>query len=697
MLRRHRKPEFRPDIEGLRAVAVMAVVAFHTGAVTGGFVGVDVFFVISGFLITRLLWAELGQTGRVDLVRFYAARARRLLPAAGVVLVATALAAAAILPALQARDVLDDGLASALYVGNYRFAITGTDYLAHASPSSPSPFQHYWSLGVEEQFYLIWPAVLLGAAALLGRSRGAAVATLTVLGAGSLWLALSWTSTRPPWAFFSLPTRAWELAAGALIALTATAWRRLPPGLAAVAGFGGLGLIGWSCLRFNPQTPYPGTAALVPVAGAVLVVAAGCSAPRRAAGRWLSAPVMRALGRLSYSWYLWHWPILVLAPAALGHPLGWAGRLAAVAASLALAMLTLRYVERPVRYAVGLRRSSGRSLALGSAITAAAVSAALLLPMLVPARVGPGAPATAAFVQPAERSRLVAADPVTVAAAPLRTAVAASADRRQVPADLSPPLDGAAADKPDVFYNGCVRAWLEVGVPTCESGDTSSPTTVALVGDSHAAMWEPALEPVARAQNWRLSTMAKVTCPLQDLPIRSPYLGRDYTECVQWRGEVLQRLAADRPQLVLLGMSRRYGSDFGFTSYSRPWLDALTALVSELRETTGARVLVLGPVPDPHSVVPVCVSGELGEANACAPPRAEAINADGIAAEAAATRRGGGQYADMTDLFCATAICPVIIGSDLVFRDDNHVTTTYARRLQPVLGALAQRSLSPRS
>ena len=160
-------------------MAVIAVIAFHTGAVTGGFVGVDVFFVISGFLITRLLWAELGQTGRVDLVRFYAARARRLLPAAGVVLVATALAAAAILPALQARAVLDDGLASALYVGNYRFAITGTDYLAHATPS---PFQHYWSLGVEEQFYLVWPAVLLGAAALLGRSRGAAFGVAVTVG-----------------------------------------------------------------------------------------------------------------------------------------------------------------------------------------------------------------------------------------------------------------------------------------------------------------------------------------------------------------------------------------------------------------------------------------------------------------------------------------------------------------------------------
>ena len=660
---------------------MLAVIAFHSGAVRGGFVGVDVFFVISGFLITRLLWAELGETGRIDLIRFYAARARRLLPAAGVVLVITAVAATVLLPAVQARTVLDDGLASALFVGNYRLAITGTDYLGHLTPS---PFQHYWSLGVEEQFYLLWPALLLGAAALLGRTRGAAALALLTVSAASLWLALAWTHTRPAWAFFSLPTRAWELAAGALMALTATAWRRLPPGFAAVSGFGGLGLIGWSCVHLDQHTPYPGTAALAPVAGAALVVAAGCATPRRAAGRWLSTPVMRATGRLSYSWYLWHWPVLLLAPAAVGHPLGWAGRVGAVAASLVLAVLTVRYVERPARYAPSLRRSSTRSLALGSAVTAVAVSAALLLPIVVPAPVGRGAPATAAFTHPDDRA--LPGGPAAADLATIRAAVAASTRRREVPSDLSPPLDSAAADKPAAFVDGCVRSWLDVGVPPCESADTTSPTTVALVGDSHAAMWEPALEPVARERNWRLITMAKVTCPLQNLPIRSPYLGRGYAECVQWREQVRRRLAAERPQVVVLGTSRRYGADFAFTSYDRAWLTTLTELVTDLRRITGARVVVLGPVPDPHTVVPVCVSDDLTDATACAPRRAEALNADGMAAESAATRRGGGRYVDVSAWFCTAEVCPVIVGSNLVFRDDNHLTTVYARTLRRLLG-----------
>ena len=693
--RRRVRSDFRPDIEGLRAVAVLAVIAFHTGVISGGFVGVDVFFVISGFLITRMLFAELGETGRISLARFYAARARRLLPAAATVLVFTAVAATALLPPLQARSVLDDGLASALYVGNYRLAITGTDYLSH---TTPSPFQHYWSLGVEEQFYLLWPALLLGTAWLLGRrmrrSRPTAVpyaAMLTTIAAVSLALSVILTHSLPAWAFFSLPTRAWELATGALVALSATGWRRLPAGWAAITGFIGLALIGGAAVHLDDRTPYPGTAALLPVLGAALVIIAGCATPIGGAGRLLSVPPMRAVGRLSYSWYLWHWPVLLFVPLLVGHPIGWLGRVAAVCGAFALAVLTLRYVERPVRYAKRLRHSPGRSMALGSAITAAAVSAAVLLPIVVPTPVGRGTPAAAAFVRPAS------GDPLADAITAVHQAVQASADQTAVPAHLSPALDEAAADKPSVFLNGCVRTWLEVGVPDCVSGDPAASTTVALVGDSHAAMWQPGLEPIAQQRHWRLVTMAKVTCPLPNLPIKSPYLGRTYTECGQWRAQVFKRLAGERPKLVVLDMSRRYGNNFGFTSYGRDWVRSLAALVAEVRAITAARVLVLGPVPDPHTDVPVCLSGHLDDAVACASTRSAALDAHGIAAESQATSAAGGQYADLSELFCTTVRCPVIVGNELVFRDDNHVTVSYAQRLAPVLGILADRAIAPRS
>lgn len=697
---------FRPDIEGLRAVAVLAVVLFHAGVpgIGGGFVGVDVFFVVSGFLITGLLWRDVAHTGSVRMARFYGARARRLLPAGTLVLVVTAIGSVWLLPPLQARDALGDGIASALYVGNYRFAARGTDYLAADAP--PSPFQHFWSLGVEEQFYLLWPALIVGTAWALRRRRAAAdrapsaLPFAVVLGgvaAASFAVSSIWTDTRPPWAFFSLPSRAWELALGGLVALSVPLWRRLPASAAAVAGGTGLVLIVVACVRLGESTPYPGTAALLPVLGTVLVIGAGCGRPDAGVGRLLSLPPMGAVGRLSYALYLWHWPLLILAPSLVGHDIGLAGRLSVVAAATVLAVLTLRLVENPVRFASALRASAPRSLALGGAVTAVAVAACLVLLMLRPVPVGHGAAAAALTVGAPTGAAAPAADPHDVAVdeltAQVQAAVAASVDVGAVPSNLSPPLADAAASKPEVFLNGCVRSWLEVGQDECASGDVGASTTVAVVGDSHAAMWTPAFEAVAAQRHWRLETLGKVTCPLLDIPLTSPYLGREYTECAQWRRDVVARLQAQPPRLIVLGMSRRYGGDFGFEMFGPQWLDSLTRTVAQLR-ATGADVLVLGPVPDPHSTVPTCLSGHLDDAAACSPDRDVAMNAAGIAAEAAATETGGGRYADLTDLFCTAVRCPVIVGNDLVFRDDNHLTIEHAQALSPVIAALADRVLA---
>ena len=688
------KRDFRPDIEGLRAVAVVAVVLFHAAVpgVTGGFVGVDVFFVISGFLITGLLLRDVDTHGTVRLARFYGARARRLLPASATVLVATAVGSALLLPPLQVRSVLGDAVACALYVGNYRFAIEGTDYLAAGAP--PSPFQHYWSLGVEEQFYLIWPALIIGTAWALRRRRPY-LAVLAGVGAISFAVSLTWTTTMPPWAFFSLPTRAWELAIGGLVALSAARWRELPSRVAAVAGWGGLTLVVVSCFELGHATPYPGTAALLPVLGTALVIGAGCSVPSGGAGRVLSWPAMRMVGRVSYSWYLWHWPVLLLAPPLLGHPLGLAGRLVAAAVSFGLAVLTLGLIENPARFAAPIKRSPARGLALGAAVTAIAVSAALLLMVIKPVPVGHGTAAAAVKVY-APAAPPSATDPrdaaVTQMTAQIQAAVAASVGLQAVPSNLSPSIADAPGDKPSVFLNGCVRSWQETGQAECASGDTGSGTTVALVGDSHAAMWNPALEPVAEQRHWRLETLGKVTCPLMDLPITSPYLGREYTECEQWRTDIVDRLRSERPRLIVVSMSRRYGADFGFTSYDPAWIDGITRLVRNLR-ATGANVLVLGPIPDPHTTVPMCLSSHVDDASACSPQRSEAVNQDGINAEEAATTAGGGQYADLTQLFCAADQCPVIVGNNMIYRDDNHVTIEYAQTLGPVVGAIADRAL----
>lgn len=374
MERRGSRRGFRPDIEGLRAVAVIAVVLYHAGipGIGGGYIGVDVFFVISGFLITGLLFREASTTNTVALGRFYGARARRLLPAAAIVGTVTAIGAAAVLPPLQARSVFLDGVASALYVGNYRFALRGTDYL---TADAPSPFQHYWSLGVEEQFYLVWPLLIIAVAASVRRVRPLRATprpvpyavVLALIGAASLVAGVLWTRTSPSWAFFSLPTRAWELAAGGLVALSIQQWRRLSLRTASIAGWGGLALILLTCTQLNAHTPYPGTEALLPVLGTALIIGGGAVTGGLGPGRLLCRPAMRAIGRISYSWYLWHWPVLLLMPALLGEPAGLPARLSATAVSAGLAVLTLHLVENPGRFAAALRCSARVSLVVAAA------------------------------------------------------------------------------------------------------------------------------------------------------------------------------------------------------------------------------------------------------------------------------------------------------------------------------------------
>lgn len=699
---------FRPDIEGLRAIAVIAVVLYHAGipGIGGGYIGVDVFFVISGFLITGLLWREMSTTRTVALGHFYAARARRLMPAAATVGVVTAIVAAVVLPPLQARRVFVDGIASMLYVGNYRFATQGTDYMIADLP--PSPFQHYWSLGVEEQFYLVWPALILATAWLVGRIRPRALlgavpyaAVLTVVAAASLAAAVIWTRVSPPWAFFSLPTRAWELAVGGLVALTLTQWKRLPLLSATVAGWGGLALILLTCTQLGPHTPYPGTSALLPVLGTALVIGAGSVTGGMGVGRALCPPMMRSIGRVSYSWYLWHWPVLLLLPPLLGDPGGLPGRLAATVVSIGLAVITMHAVENPGRFAAALRRSAKTSLLAAGAASGVAACACAVLLTAVPAPVGHGAAAAQAKIEalpPAPDPQLSPPEAaVRQAFTQARELLATSAGLRAVPSNLNPSLAAAPGDKAAVFVNGCMRSWRDVGQSECAAvpgpAGTASPTTVALIGDSHAAMWDPALQQVAEQRHWRLETMAKVTCPFLDIPIVSPYLGRRYTECEQWRGEIVNRLQAKPPNLVVISMSRRYHADFSFASYDPAWIDKLGRVVAYLR-AMGSTVLVLGPVADPQSSAPTCLSAHLDDAGACAPSRSASVNGDGIDAEQRVTTAAGGSYADLTDLFCTPERCPMIVGNTLVFRDDNHVTTEYAQLLAPVIGALADRAIS---
>lgn len=390
-------------------------------------------------------------------------------------------------------------------------------------------------------------------------------------------------------------------------------------------------------------------------------------------------------------------------PLVLGHPLGLAGRLTAALLSAGLAWFTLRFLENPLRFAPEIRNSPWRSLGLGGLATTIAVCVGLVLLHLAPTPVGHGAPAIplnfTGSTAPAGDGMDAHDAAVREAFAQVQAAVGASADLKDVPPNLTPSFANVGSEKDALLLDGCLRTPFQAGQPECASGDTASSTTVALIGDSHAAMWNPAFERVAEQRHWRLETLAKGACPVLDLPSTNPFhrLVESSTHCKQWRGQILARLRAEHPQLVVVSMWRGYEArnrgPSGFSSYGSAWIDSLTRLVMELR-ANGSQVLVLGPVPIPRFVVPICLSGYLDDVPACTPSRSIAVNESGIAAESAATQAGGGQYADLTDLFCTTDRCPVIVGNTLVYLDENHLTLEYARVLAPVMGALTERAFT---
>ncbi|MFD0004179.1 acyltransferase family protein [Streptomyces sp. NPDC127178] len=562
-------------------MAVGLVVLSHAGVsrVSGGYVGVDVFFVISGFLITSLLLREVATTGRVSVRSFYARRALRLLPASSLVIALTLGGAWLFLSKARLAEYAGDALASAVYAVNFRLAAAGTDYLAQNGP--PSPFQHFWSLAVEEQFYLVWPLLLLLTWRVArGRHRLVAV-PLGVLSLGSFAAGVLVTNSSAPWAYFGSLTRAWELGPGALLALATGRLKRLPAALAAPMTWLGLFGVTLAALCYDAETPFPGYHVLLPIAGTALVLAGGCAPTPHGAGRLLGRRPLVWLGGLSYGWYLWHWPLLVIAPAALGRadvPLA----LGLSAAALGLAWPTLRLVENPVRFHRAFRRRPRRALALGVALSAG-VSALSLTATAVPPTIEVGAPAPA----PAQA--------LSDAPAPQeRLTELLTSSPTALPRNLAPPLPKVKSDRSAVYRDGCHVDYAATLSPPCVYGDRTSSRTVVLFGDSHAAQWFPALQRLATARGWKLVSLTKASCKVADVTIVSGH--KPYTACDTWRSHAMARIESLRPALVVVS-----SSDAG--DPARPAADSLHQWTTGFERTfralatSGARVTALLDTP----------------------------------------------------------------------------------------------------
>ena len=678
---------FRPDVEGLRAVAVLLVVLFHAGVpgIHGGYVGVDVFFVISGFVITGLLLRERASTGGTSILDFYARRARRILPAATLVILTTVVASFLVLGAVSGAQVADDGRWAAVFLSNFHFEALGTNYFTASLP--PSPLQNYWSLSVEEQFYLVFPTLFL----LMARGRGRrssparmALACGAVV-AASYTLSVVQTATHPSAAYFSPFTRAWELALGALVAVATTWLRRVPSRTAAALTWVGLALIVGAAVGFNAQTPYPGALVAVPVLGAGLIIAGGIGQPAFGVEGLLRRGPMQWMGKRSYSLYLWHWPILIIAAERVGKTrLPLADNLGLLVVAVVISAVTFAVVENPIRH---WRIPSRPSVAAGIATVVLTV-AVLSLFIAVSTHTG-------------RATAVRSADPRTV-----QHQVAVAPGITRLPRNLQPALAAAPSD-----WGGYVSAphcQVDVGQPSeqlapCSLGDPHGKHLMVAYGDSHVLMWLPALDQVALRSHWRLVVLGKPYCPAGLVTPADPpgwgAVGGPYTVCDQWHGWAVSTIRRLHPNLLIVSQLTPYlrpAAHGGVETEVTPPQSAegLVGLFRAVHEAGMAEV-VLGDIPRLSEPAPACLSEHPDDVQACsvpATPDSGTIESRYDNFERLAASGAGGRYVATTPWFCSE-VCTPVIGRYVVYMDQFHVTATYARHLSIVLGQALRPSM----
>ncbi len=668
--------QIRLDIEGMRTIAVGAVLIGHAGVpfMAGGFVGVDVFFVLSGFLITGLLAREVSRTGRVNLASFWARRMKRLLPASAAVLVFSALVAYLYLPITQRKDFGGDIISAAAYIVNWRLADRGVDYLAE--DIGQSPVQHYWSLAVEEQFYLVWPILMLiiGIFAAKRWKQGAFV-VLGVATVASFAYSVQQTADSPATAYFVSTTRIWELGLGALLALAAVRVERIPGLLRAIGGWVGIAMIAYAVFFFDEKTIWPGTNALVPTIGAALMIASGLRQTPYSPQRLLSIAPMVWIGGLSYSIYLWHWPILIAAQAERPDM-----RLRYVVILMILsiipAYLSNRFIENPVRFGTFFK-PTGRALGLGLALTAIGVGVGYAL--IASVSVG-------AVVEEARTTNSTGA-----------AALLDPANRNVVWSEIKSvdemrPLATEAVDDRPPFYSDGSGCQVEGGDATpkpCEWGDTASKRTVVIVGDSKIAQWQTVLDEIAKDEGWKLVQITKSACPFTDASIDRP----NKVDCRAWGKAALQKILDLDPDLVIASHRMREALPEGKTDDKDATQDAMAAGMASYWSTltkAGIPVTALLDNPAP-STEPVyeCVAQNPKNLPACAFDRDKGIASSGAPAALQAEKEVPGVTTiDMADTICPDGNrCAAVIGNVLVYRQGTHITRSFIDSAQAQLAA----------
>ncbi len=642
---------FRHDIDGLRALAIVMVVAFH-GAIPGfggGFVGVDVFFVISGYLIQTNLFRELDRDETVRLGAFWARRVRRLAPAMALVTMTTLVLGVVLLSPLEWGNLAKDGLATSFYVSNFKFIFTSQDYF-HGG-SSVSYFLHTWSLSVEEQFYIVWP-LLLVAVSWVGRRIGsprvaARITVLSMLSVASFGLSVVLTARGTPWAFFGLPTRAWEFGVAGLLVASPVHPILERRAVQLVLSLIGVGCLAAAVLTTTGATPYPGSAALLPVIGTLAILAVGRASTPGLLSRALSWGPLGWLGRHSYSWYLWHWPLIIFAVVEFGDTT--TVKALASFGSLIPAMLTFRFVEQPVRFHPRLVRRVGATFAVGAVLLMVCGGSSV--------------------------------------------ALAAEADHQVSSSRLLQRLRSAANEFHELDVNKCPNVRTTEGDRACVYGDMTSTRTVMLIGDSHALHWVPPLEAAAKAAHVRMVLRFFGGCPAVDVRVatRPPNDMSPHTKCNRYRAATDRMIAELRPEAVIESEFSNYrdavldSADHEIDAAARlqTWRDAHARFAQRMK-SLGIRLGVIVDGPQ-FTSDPARCAARAGEFASCARSRTEVTRAaqpfrDAVASTA---RAAGVPTLSITDLLCGPTSCPLETGGVIIYSDTNHVTGTFARTLTP--------------
>jgi peptidoglycan/LPS O-acetylase OafA/YrhL len=712
---------FRPDIQGLRAIAVSLVVVYHLfpSALPGGFAGVDVFFVISGYLITGQLWRTCQQAGRLSLTEFWGRRARRLVPAAALVLAVTWGLSYCVLPASELATTARQIRASALYYQNWQLASDAVNYLQQGAAATP--VQHFWTLSVEEQFYLVWPLLFLVALLIARRARDAAhhttlahrIATTLTVGvvAASLAYSVHDSSVDPAQAYFVTTTRMWELGAGGLLALlSAPLAERI--GRHGWLGWAGLAMLAASQFVLNGLTPYPGWIALLPVGGTLALIAGGSSTARWSPWRLTSARPVVFIGGISYSLYLWHWPLIVCWTAWRGASPGVLAALLLISISVVLAWLTKITIEDRVRLAPFFARHRWRSVstALAAVVPVTLLTAFLLAqpgpwngrlepsyPVAQPGpsngRAEPGYPVAQpgpsdGRPEPRLEPRWEPSYPGAAALADNLTSLPA------VP--VLPPPDQAGP--PGYWAQGCLATDLAGTVKTCYYGDTEHPTLkIALVGDSMAGNWWAPLDQIAIQRHWELITELRGLCPWTATQIYDSLYNMPDPACHQWGVNVLNDLITTiRPDVVI---TTELGST---TSLAHPTpsrqasKDVGTGMAPYWRQLQahGIGVIAIQETPDIGINAPACVSKYGPSSPRCSVPRGEA---DVLGQPISYAEQAMGwtvPVLSMNSLICEPTRCTAVVGNVLVYFDGHHLTQAYALTLTPYLSTKLMAALA---